>query len=68
MAYLPTIDEGSCIAQGDCAEVAPNVFEVGDSARVIGTAADELILTAGRECPTEAITIIDSETGRQVFP
>ena len=68
MAYIATIDEGSCIAQGDCAEVAPNVFEVEDSARVIGTGPDELILTAGRECPTEAITIVDSETGRQVYP
>jgi len=68
MAYLPTIDEGSCIAQGDCAEVAPDVFAVEDSARVIGTGPDELMLSAAGECPTEAITIIDSETGRQVFP
>jgi ferredoxin len=68
MTYIPTIDEGSCIAQGDCAEVAPDVFVVGDSASVVGTGPDELMLTAARECPTEAITVVDSETGRQVFP
>jgi len=68
MAYIATIDEGSCIAQGDCAEVAPDVFAVEHSAAVIGTGPDVLLLTAARECPTEAITIVDSETGQQVFP
>ena len=68
MAFLPTIDQGSCIAQGDCAEVAPDIFLVDDSATVIGSGPDELMLTAARECPTEAITIVDSETGQQVFP
>ena len=68
MTYIATIDEGSCIAQGDCAELAPNVFVVGDTAAVIGTGPDELTLSAARECPTEAITVVDSETGEQVFP
>lgn len=68
MTYIPTIDEGSCIAQGDCAEVAPEVFLVADTASVIGAGPDELTLTAARECPTEAITLVDSETGRQVYP
>ena len=36
MSYIPTIDEGSCIAQGDCMELLPNVFRVGDRAEVIG--------------------------------
>jgi ferredoxin len=68
MSYIPTIDEASCIGQGDCMELVPAVFQVDDCARVVGTGPDDLILTAARECPVEAITIVDSETGEQVFP
>jgi ferredoxin len=68
MSYIPRIDEASCIAQGDCMELVPGVFQVDDSARVIGTGPDDLILTAARECPVEAIAVIDSETGEQVYP
>jgi ferredoxin len=68
MAYIPTIDEGSCVAQGDCAELAPDVFQVDDCARVIGSGADKTVLAAARECPTQAIIIVDSGTGKQVYP
>ncbi len=68
MSYIPTIDEASCIGQGDCMELVPAVFQVDDCAHVVGTGPDDLILTAARECPVEAITIVDSETGEQVFP
>jgi ferredoxin len=68
MSYIPTIDESSCIAQGDCMELAPEVFQVDDCARIVGEGPDDLILTAARECPTEAISIVDSETGEQVYP
>jgi ferredoxin len=68
MSYIPTIDESSCIAQGDCVELVPDVFQLDDFAKVIGTGPDDLILTAAKECPVEAITVVDSETGEQVFP
>jgi ferredoxin len=68
MSYIPTIDEASCVAQGDCAELAPDVFEVGDCARVVGTGPDAQLLAAARECPTQAIYLMDSETGEQVYP
>jgi ferredoxin len=68
MSYIPTIDEGSCIAQGDCVELLPDVFELDDCARVIGPGADAGILAAARGCPVEAITVIDSESGEQVYP
>ena len=35
MSYVPTIDEGTCIAQGDCAELASDVFVVDDHARTV---------------------------------
>ena len=68
MSYVPRIDEGSCIAQGDCVELVPDVFRLDDFATVVGTGPDELILQAAQECPVEAISVIDSETGEQVYP
>jgi ferredoxin len=68
VSYIPTIDESSCIAQGDCVELVPDVFQLDDFAKVIGTGPDDLILAAARECPVEAITVVDSETRAQVFP
>lgn len=68
MSYIPRIDESSCIAQGDCVELVPDVFALDDFAKVVGTGPDEEILTAARECPVEAISIFDSESGAQIFP
>ena len=69
MSYIPTIDESSCIAQGDCADSLPDVFVVDDRARVVGvSAADDALLEAARNCPTQAIVLLDSESGREVYP
>jgi ferredoxin len=68
VSYVPSIDEYSCIAQGDCVELIPDVFQVDDFATVVGTGPDDLILAAARDCPVEAISIVDSETGAQVYP
>ncbi|HXD54066.1 MAG TPA: ferredoxin [Solirubrobacteraceae bacterium] len=68
MAYEVQIDEGSCIAQGDCVETAPEAFALDDHARVIGTAPDELLLEAARACPVEAIAIVDSDSGERLYP
>jgi ferredoxin len=68
MTYVPSIDQGSCIAEGDCVELLPDVFQVDDFAEVIGTGPDDLILAAAKNCPVEAITLVDSETGVQVYP
>lgn len=68
MSYIPTIDESSCITQGDCMELVPEVFHVDGCARVVGDGPDDLVLAAARDCPTGAIIIVDSETGEQVYP
>lgn len=69
MTYIPTIDESSCIGQGDCMELLPDVFQVvGDVANVVGTGPDEQVLAAARGCPVEAITVTDTATGECVFP
>jgi ferredoxin len=68
MTYSASIDEDACAAHGDCADLAPEVFEVDDVARVIATGPEELLLAAAEICPTTAIRIVDQQTGQQVFP
>lgn len=68
MTYLVDIDEGACAAHGDCVELAPDVFELDDIARVIGTGPDELVLAAAESCPSTAIRVVDRETDEQVYP
>jgi ferredoxin len=69
MTLIPTIDPNECSAHGDCVEIAPQVFRLGDDvAEVIGTGPDDLILEAADACPAVAITIVDSETGETIFP
>jgi ferredoxin len=68
MSYTAEIDEDVCSAHADCAAIAPEVFEVDDVARVIGTGPDDLLLAAAEACPTSAIRIVDEDSGEQVFP
>ncbi len=68
MRYVPTIDPGACSAHGDCVDVAPQVFDLEETAVVIGEGPDELILAAAKACPSLAITVTDLETGETVFP
>lgn len=68
MSYIPTIDRSACSAHGDCVDIAPEVFELGDTAEVIGSGPDKLILEAAKACPAQAIEVVDSETGEVIFP
>jgi ferredoxin len=62
------IDETECLAYGDCAELAPEAFEVDDVARLIGPAPLSKLVDAARACPSEAITLIDADTGERIYP
>jgi ferredoxin len=68
MSYIPKIDRSACSAHGDCVDIAPEVFELRDTAAVIGNGPDEKILKAAKACPAMAIEVIDSETGEVVYP
>lgn len=68
MTYLAQVDESACVAHGDCVDMAPEVFELDEVARVIGTAPDELLLAVAEACPSAAIQIIDQPTNEQVYP
>jgi ferredoxin len=68
MTYLAQIDKRACAAHGDCVDIAPDVFELDDIARVIGTAPDDLLIAAAEGCPSAAIRVIDQRTHKQVYP
>lgn len=68
MKLIPQVDESACAAHGDCVDVAPEVFELSDVALVVGEGPADLIMKAARACPSSAITVIDDDTGEQVYP
>lgn len=68
MSFVARIDEGACLAHGDCVEIAPEAFSVNGTAAVIGTASPEAMLAAAEACPAAAISLYDEETGEQVYP
>ena len=68
MSYVPVVDPNECSAHGDCVEIAPQVFRLDDTAVVIGSALDELVLEAAEACPAVAISVVDEETGETAFP
>jgi ferredoxin len=68
MTYLVEIDEGACAAHGDCVDLAPDVFELDEIARVVGSGPDGLLLAAAESCPSTAIRLLDPETAEQIYP
>jgi ferredoxin len=62
------IDEYACSAHGDCADVAPAVFVVEDVARVVAAAPVDVLLEAARACPSVAISVVDRDSGEQLYP
>lgn len=67
VAFQPS----TCIGSSNCAEEAPDVFEVGDDgqARLVPGVepSAEAALVGARTCPVDAIHVYDS-TGRRLHP
>jgi ferredoxin len=68
MRCIARIDEAACSAHGDCALVAPEVFEVDGVARVIGDAPRDVLIEAAEACPAAAISVVDADTDAQIYP
>ena len=69
MTLIPTIDTLACAAHGDCAEIAPEIFRVEETAVVIhGALQDDLVRAAAEVCPAVAISVVDDRTGERVYP
>jgi ferredoxin len=66
------VDRELCYGFGDCVSSAPGVFELDDEEKAVvidpnGAPRDDLV-EAAANCPVNAITIMDAQTGETVFP
>jgi ferredoxin len=68
MTYMVEIDESACAAHGDCVDIAPEVFELGEVAQVIGTGPDDVLMAAAEACPSAAIRVIDAQSSALIYP
>ena len=62
--YRIVIDQSLCSGFGECAELAPDVFELEQSGRAfvrVGQSDDPAVLDAAAACPMGAITIVEAE-------
>ena len=66
------VDPARCVSNAMCLALAPGVFAHNDNyqSEAVDPAGGSLaeILEAARNCPTEAITVADADTGRTLFP
>jgi ferredoxin len=67
---MARIDERACAAHGDCLEIAPQAFALSDDdvAIAIGTAPADLLVEAAEACPSVAISVVDADSGDQLYP
>ena len=64
MRYRIVIDQSLCSGFGSCAELAPDVFEVGAggiAAARVGESDDPRAVDAAASCPMGAIRVIEEE-------
>ena len=70
--YTVKVVRNGCIGAATCVAVAANTFKLDQENKAViiegSTDAESTILMAAQSCPTKAIVIIDSETGKQVWP
>lgn len=72
MPYKIIVNRETCIGAAPCFAVAPKVFQIDSENKAVVIdehgADDKTILEAASACPVNAITIIDTETGKQIYP
>lgn len=58
------IDGSLCSGFGDCADLAPEVFELETNGKALlrlGTSADPAVLDAAAACPMGAIRVVEED-------
>lgn len=70
--YKISINRELCIGCMSCADTAPKIFEMDEEMKSRVRTDTEidltLLLTAAEGCAVNAITVIDTETGEQLWP
>lgn len=70
--YQVKVIREKCISAASCVAIAPAVFALDEQklAKVISQDGndDATKLLAAQSCPTQAVVVIDTETGEQVWP
>ena len=66
------VDRSKCIGAANCVGMAPKVFMLDGMKKSTVTdpagADDDKLIEAAEVCPTEAISLSDDKTGKQIFP
>lgn len=70
MKLRAEIDRKLCCGTSNCAEAAPDAYEMDDrnEPHVLAGASDAGLRAGAEACPMSAITLVDIETGRKEFP
>lgn len=65
------VDRMLCTGVGNCAAIAPTVFELDDENKAVvldpSSVDEEVLWEAAESCPQDAI-ILEDEDGRQLYP
>ncbi len=66
------VDLNVCVGNAMCETFAAHTFALNDDRQssVVNPEGDpeETVLEAAENCPVSAITVVDAETGEQLFP
>jgi ferredoxin len=70
--YHIVIDRDACVGDKLCSDKAPDVFISDEEGKPIitdeNTKWPDNILWIARNCPVDAVSIYDTETGEKVWP
>jgi len=68
------VDADLCSGCAVCESTAPDVFKMNDDSIAevlpegLAQAEKDLVVEAAESCPSEAITVVDKDTGKQIVP
>jgi ferredoxin len=70
MNPIAQIDRRACAGHGDCVDTTPSAFslDADDVAVTTGPASLDELIAAAEACPSVAISVVDADTGKQLYP
>ena len=67
-----SVDHDLCVGNAMCITIATNAFKLNDERQAVGDNPDDdteaLIIEAAENCPVAAISVMDADSGEQLFP